>query len=72
MTSEHTTSEPVASYPPGSMRVEQGSTPDGRLLLYFTFPESDQAAASTAPGEGTATVETTTAPATLVEGAANV
>ena len=27
-----------AGYPEGSMRVERGSTPDGRLLLYFTFP----------------------------------
>jgi len=59
MTSENTILEPAASYPPGLMRVEQGSTPDGRLLLYFTFPQSGQGAASTAPGEGAATVETT-------------
>jgi hypothetical protein len=27
-------------YPDDPMRVERGSTPDGRLLLYFTFPRS--------------------------------
>lgn len=23
------------------MRIEQSATPDGRLLLYFTFPQSE-------------------------------
>ncbi len=27
-------------YPDDPMRVERGSTPDGRLLLYFTFAHS--------------------------------
>lgn len=40
----------ASGYPDGSMRVEQSATPDGRLLLYFTFPHSEMPSGATDDG----------------------
>lgn len=39
--------QPDEGYPDDPMQVERGSTPDGRLLLYFTFPHSGDAPGGT-------------------------
>lgn len=41
------------TYLAGSMHVEEGTTPDGRRLLYFTFPEPGQDQTLEAGGEST-------------------
>ncbi len=44
---DETTPDNAPGYSPDSMRVERSETPDGRLLLYFTFPDSMTADAAT-------------------------
>ncbi len=36
---DETTPDRAPGYPPDSMRIERSATPDGRLLLLFTFPD---------------------------------
>jgi len=60
---DETTPDNAPGYPPDSMRVERSETPDGRLLLYFTFPDSMTADAATTALSSTGT----NAPGTRVD-----
>jgi len=44
---DETTPDNAPGYSPDSMRVERSETLDGRLLLYFTFPDSMTATTAT-------------------------
>jgi len=44
---DETTPDNAPGYAPDSMRVERSQTLDGRLLLYFTFPDPTHAGGAT-------------------------
>jgi len=55
---DETMPDNAPGYPPDSMRVERSATPDGRLLLYFTFPDPTNIGATTVSDTGTDTTRT--------------